>query len=302
MSMFKLAPEGMSLRDVNIWEDLYDAKERGKIVEVRIKRVRRIDGQGETWELAFEDKPGITGLCPMAETGLPERAPMNNFVGQKIFCKIKDIDRENSIVACSRKEVIDISLSKIISQLEINETIGAIVRTVTGSVYVDIGGGVVLRIPREKARLSDGVPLDVQYKDGSRFSVKVIDLKVEEKLIEVEPVDPWEQYDYKRGEVVSGQVVSLRDNLAFICVQPGIIGRAYYKKDDTYKVGDYVEFKVEDYNRHKRRLHMTRWDSRRTMEKRRQRAKSSKTNNGEKITTLGGFNSANSNKSDKNNE
>lgn len=294
MSMFKLAPEGSSLRDVNIWEELYEAKERGKIVEARIARVRRIDGQGETWELTFDDKPGITGLCPTSETGLPEKAPLNNFVGQKITCKIMGIDREQSIVGCSRKEAVEISLSKIINQLEVDEKINARVRAVTGSVFVDIGGGVIINIPRDKARLSFGVPLDVQYEDGAILKVKVTGLNTDERLIEVEPVDPWEENEYGRGEVVSGQVVLIRDNIAFIRVKPGIIGLAYYKKGDTYKVGDYVEFQVADYDRKKRRLHMIRWDSRRVSEKRRQRARDkskAKSPGSNDIKTLGGFKS-----------
>ncbi|RYD01492.1 hypothetical protein N752_29765 [Desulforamulus aquiferis] len=61
-SNFILAPEGLQLRDVDVWGPIYDAKTYGTIMEARVVRVRRIGNQGETWEIEFEEAPGVTGL------------------------------------------------------------------------------------------------------------------------------------------------------------------------------------------------------------------------------------------------
>lgn len=272
--MFKIAPEGFSLRDLDPWSELYEAKERGSLVEALIVRTRRENNQEEAWELEFPGKPGITGYVPASENGLPEGSPINEFVGQKILVKVKSIDRENDMVECSRKESVDISLFRLLNQLEEGEVINSVVRVVARrSVYLDIGGGVILRINRERARLSHGVPLDVQYEVGAVIKAKVIRLDKENKNIELEPVNPWEVWDYNRGEVVLGKVVAIRDNHAYISVKPGIVGRVMYKKADNYGVGDFVEFQVVSYNRAKRHLHLVKWDARRTAERRRERGR-----------------------------
>lgn len=293
---FKIAPEGIMLREIDQWGDLYEAMERGTPVEARITRVRRAELNGEALELEFAGRPGITGFCSVKECGLPEKTPLNDFVGQKISCKVKRIDKKNNAVVCSRKETVEASFNKLINQLKCGEIINAVVRVVNLNLYVDIGGGVILRIGQEKARLSDGVPLDLQYKKRQVIKVKVASLEKEEKIIEVELEDPWESQDYVRGEVVSGKVLLIRDNMAFVEVKHGIIGRIY-TRGASYRAGDYIETQVMDYNPANRRLHLKLWDGKRTGDRRREKARRRKSrtnisqlaNGNEKIRTLGGF-------------
>ncbi len=295
---FKIAPEGTKLRDIDVWGDLYEAMERGTAVEAVIKYVRQPNGDKngdvECWELAFDNKPGIIGLCSAVESGLPEGTPLNDFVTQRIACKIRRIEKRNSAVICSRKEVVEGTTTRLINQLEMGEEINALVRVVNRHLYVDIGGGVIVRIRQDKARLSDGVPLDVQYEESAIIKVSVAALDKDKKHIEVEPVDPWKEHDYKRGEVLAGQVTQIRDNLAFVTIKPGIIGRVYYKKTDRYSVGDYIRLQVMDFDGDKRRLHLILYDSGRINDRRRERAKKrtkrlSQSNGGNEIKALGGF-------------
>lgn len=291
---FKIAPEGAKLRDIDVWGDLYEAMERGISVEAVITGLRRSNGENdkiECWELAFDKKPGITGFCSISESGLPEGAPINDFVGQRIAGKIMRIEKKNAAVVCSRKEVVDGTATRLINQLDLGDEINAMVRVVNRHLYVDIGGGVIVRIEQEKARQSDGVPLDVQYEVGAIIRVSIAALDKDKKYIEVEPVDPWKEYDYKRGEVLAGQVTRIKDNLAFVTVKPGIIGRVYYRKNDRYDVGDYIKLQVTDFSAEKHRLHLIVYDVGRVIDKRRNRAKKmkKKQESGNKIRTLGGF-------------
>lgn len=269
--MFKIAPEGFS-SIADPWAELYEARERGTLIEALVTRVRRIDGQGETWELEFPGKPGITGLVPVSESGLPERSPLNQFVGQKILVKVMSIDKNNDLVACSRKEAVAIALARLVNQLEEGEVTNAVVRAVgQRGVYLDVGGGVVVRVNQEKARLSPAVPLDVQYEKGSIVKIRVIALDRNERSIEVEPVDPWGTWEFARGEVALGRVVAVRDGHAFVSVKPGVIGLA--PVTGGYTVGDRVEFQVTSFDRAKRRLHLRKWDARRAAERRRERGR-----------------------------
>ncbi|SFH33543.1 small subunit ribosomal protein S1 [Desulfotomaculum arcticum] len=293
---FKIAPEGIKLRDMDVWEDFYDSKERGIPMEAIISGIKRVPNEEDCWELIFENKPGIIGYCSASESGLPKRTPINEFAGQKIICIVSRIDKKNSAVICSRKDIVESNLKKLIKQLTQGEIINALVRAVNRNAYVDIGGGVIIRIPQEKARLSDGVPLEVQYSARDIIKVEVAYLNKENQTIEVEPVDPWGQQLYNRGDVLSGQVVQIRDNLAFIKVKTGIIGRVYYKKTDNYKEGDYVKLQVSDYNQETRRLKLKYYDARQIFDRRRERArkrakriKQQSSGTGNDIKTLGGF-------------
>jgi len=296
---FKIAPEGVKLRDIDVWGDLYEAFERGTSVESVITGVRRPNGDNgdvECWELAFDNKPGITGFCSAPESGLPDGTPINDFVGQRISVKIRRIEKKNSAVVLSRKDVIEGLISKLIGQLKLGEEINAMVRVVNRYLYVDIGGGVLIRIMQEKARQSNGVPLDVQYKVGAIIKVKVTALDRDKKFIEVEPVDPWKEHEYKRGEVLAGQVTNIRDNLAFVTVKPGIIGRVYYKKTDRYDLGDFIKLQVTNFNAEKRLLHLIVYDAGRINARRRNRAKVRskgirQKKRGNEIRTTGGFDS-----------
>ena len=312
---FKIAPEGINLRDIDIWEDLYDAMERGKNIEGIIVGVLRPlkfkeqaienDTQDDKnkivgWELSFENKPGIMGVCGVENTGLPAGAPLNVFVKQKITCKITRVEKKKATVLCSRKEAVEENLNKLIHRLTQGEEINTVIRAITNNLFVDIGGGVILKIEQEKARQSAGVPLGVQYREGEILRVYVTVLDKDNKHIEVEPVDPWKEQSYFRGEVIAGQVVEIRDNLAFVRVKPGIIGRVYYKKTDNYSVGDFIKLQVDVYQPDTRRFKLTTYNRERVQDRRRNKAKKRSRRMkqgiepGNKINTLGGFDGNNS--------
>lgn len=272
MSNFILAPEGLQLRDVDVWGPIYDAKTYGTIIEARVVRVRRIGAQGETWEIEFDDAPGIIGLVPIEQTGLPKGTPLNAFVGSIISVKVLEISRKEGIAACSRKEVVNISLSKLLAALSVGQEISSIVKFVSDrNVYLDIGGGVIIRLSAEKARLSDGVPLDVQYRRGGRVNVIVTKLSREDRNIEVEPIDPWDKWTFSRGEVLSGTVVAFRDTVLFVSVKPGVIGMAPYKAGEDFVYGDRLEFQVNSFDAIKRKLHLIEWDPRKVSQRKREK-------------------------------
>lgn len=295
---FKIAPEGIKLRDIDLWGELYEAMERGTVLEARIQGVRTVDEQGDILELVFDNKPGITGFCPAAETGMPQRTPLKDFTGQVITCKIKRIDKKNDAVICSRKAAVEIALNKLINQLKAGETINALIRAVNQErgLFVDIGGGVILRIAADKARLSGGVPLEVQFAVNSIIKVRVESVDRNNKDIVVVPLNTWEKYDFDRGEVLSGRVVLVRDNLAFISIRPGIIGLVNYKKTDTFLPGDQLKLQVNGFDRINHKLHLAVWDPGRVSDKWRERQRRIKNGSagtnllaGNEIKTQGGF-------------
>ncbi|PHJ36844.1 RNA-binding protein S1 [Desulforamulus profundi] len=293
MQNFKLAPEGLELRELDVWGPIYEAKTYGTIITARVVRVRHINGQGETWEIEFDNAPGITGLVPADESGLPDKTSMKTFIGQPISVKVIAVNRKENLVAASRKEAVNIALNKLINQVTEGEEISSVVKSVgERSVLLDIGGGVIVKLPIEKARLSGGVPLDVQYRMGSVVNVIVTGIDKQEKNITVEPTDPWARWQFERGEVVVGTIVGTRDTTTFVAVKPGLIGIAPYRAKDTFAVGDKLEFQVAAFDVKERKLHLVEWDPKKTLQRRRQklfsrkrRSKQASNSRGEKIST-----------------
>ena len=258
---FIIAPEGMDLQDVDVWNRIYEAKTYGTVVAARIIRRTEIEGQGRTWELMFPDMPGITGLVPESQSGLPAGTPMSAFVGSLINVKILGIDRQEGIAACSRKEAVDVSFAKLVKGVELGDEIPAVVKFVRDlHVYLDIGGGIVLKIPPEKARLSPGVQTVVQFRPDDVINVVVTELDRVEKTITVELADPWEKWNLGRGEIVMGTVVTIRDKFAFIRLKPGVVGLTSYANWDEYQVDDQLLFQVSVFAPENRKLHLVLWD------------------------------------------
>lgn len=258
---FLIAPEGLGLRDVDVWTKIYDAKTYGTVISARIVRRREIVGYGSTWEIEFPEIPGATGLIPQSQAGLPEGTSMSAFVGLLINVMVIGVDRDEGIVACSRQEAVDLSLTKLLTSVGVGSEIPAVVKFVRSSnIYLDIGGGIIIKIPSEKARLSPGVQLDVQYMCDDIINVVVTAADKPEKVIRVELVNIWERWILARGEILMGTVVATREKMAFIRVKPGIVGLVSYNAWDDYQIGDQATFQVNVYDPQSRKLHLTSWD------------------------------------------
>ncbi|WP_018086963.1 hypothetical protein [Desulfurispora thermophila] len=238
---FKYAPEGKTLSECNVWDRFYDAMDIGEPLEAKVVGARKINGE-RVWELYFPDTPGIKGLCPASETGLETERDMVIFVGQAINCKIKGIDKQNMLVICSRRELVEFAKLKLLRSISEGDIIPALVRIVReGSITVDIGAGVLIRIENERANLAN-TKLNYQYNQGDTIKVQVTKLDKTERVIEVEPVDPWREQRYVRGDVLIGKVVEAKDKLTIVQISPGVVGM--YSGKDRYRVGEYVSFQV----------------------------------------------------------
>ncbi|MCL2766337.1 MAG: RNA-binding protein [Peptococcaceae bacterium] len=265
---FFMTPEGMN--DTDVWTRIYEAKTYGTVVPAKIVRRKEIQGQGGAWELEFPEIPGVTGLVPESQNGLPEGTPMSALVGSIINVKILGVDRQEGIAACSRKEAVDVSIAKLMSAVVVGDEIPAVVKFIRNrNMYLDIGGGIILRIPSEKARLSHGVPVDAQYSQGDIVEVVVTEMDRIEKNITVEFSSPWTKWALSRGEILMGTVVTIRDKLAFIRVKPGIVGLVSYNAWDYFQIGDELMFQVNACTPQNRKLHLTMWNPEKAKKRRR---------------------------------
>ncbi|MCP4379806.1 MAG: S1 RNA-binding domain-containing protein, partial [bacterium] len=161
---------------------------------------------------------------------------MSQYVGQKLQCKIVEIDnsRSNSSLLVSRRALLDAQAE--VNKEELFETLqeGAIVNGTVRNImpygaFVDIGGADGLLHVRDMSHARVEKPEDV-VSVGQEITVSVLKVDREEKKIALglkqAMADPWEsaQVQFPIGDVVSGRVVKLMDFGAFVELTPGVEG------------------------------------------------------------------------------
>lgn len=243
-----LEPESQK---INYWNRLYDAKDRNSIMTAYVTAIVEHETlKDPAWELEFRDIPYVRGLIPYGETGLSTKRLMDVFVGKEIQLKIKGIDRKNSLIACTRREVIEESFAqiarKVKDNLKDNLETEAVVSYITDRlVGIDIGRGVIINIDHQKAGIPRSIPLSALYMEG--IFVKIVINKIDEntKDIEASIVDPWQGLRYPRGTVISCSVVHLGEKNIFVSARLGVVGIAPYPVDGKKpEIGEKIKLQV----------------------------------------------------------
>lgn len=246
---------------------MWSAKERGIPVSATVERVVWPETLNTSvWEI---DLDGVKGVVPLGETGLADAGLMPRFVGQKILVKIKGMDKENRVAACSRREVIADAQERLFKTLKQGMIIDAVVKAILPAdpvngrpprLVVDIGGGVLVDVPRKWATRSHAARLNDLYRPGQAVKVKVLQVDSQQSGIirvsvaDVE-ADPWSTAAYKRGEIVAGQVVAVRD-VVFVEVKPGLAGIAPLPLRGRLRRGDKVVCQVTAFDPKSKKLHL----------------------------------------------
>lgn len=275
----KILPEGISLERLDYWDIFYDVKNRDETMIAVITSVvtpKTLDSR--YWEVQFPDAPGIYGIVPFSESGLPRKTMMGHLVGQEINVKIIKIDKKANKVACTRREVVEKAHRFLVNTLKTNEEVTAVVRFTTEfHLALDIGAGVIVFVPRAEAKQAKGIPLNIQYCPGQIIQA-VVTVNKEADEITATVKDPWENTTFKRGDIVSGKVVKNQNRILFVEVKPGIVGIASCPRNTKPQTGTKFTFQVTAFDQTEKNLRMNifnrEWvEGRRQIRERRQRNK-----------------------------
>lgn len=264
-NVFIPKPEGFEVV-ADRWEYLWSAKDRGIPVEAVVEKVTWPENLNTAvWEINLDDN--IKGVVPASETGLADTGFMTRFVGQKILVKVKGMDKENRVAACSRREVIADAQEKLFAALKPDMVIDAVVKAVMPpdpvngrppSLVVDVGGGVLAEIPRKQATRSYARLNDL-YRPGQAVKAKVLQVDPQTGTIRVSladvEADPWRTAAFKRGDIVSGRVVNVSD-VVFVEILPGLTGIAGLPLRGRLRRGDKIACQVTSFDREKQKLHL----------------------------------------------
>ncbi|WP_027364875.1 S1 RNA-binding domain-containing protein [Desulfotruncus alcoholivorax] len=249
---FKAAAEASGL-DV-----LYTVWERNLVVEAEVLKVTEIGGE-QCWELELD---GAKGLVPFSESGLEYPGQMDQFTGSMVFVKVKGIDKDSGIAALSRQEALADMRKSVMERLSPGQVVDAIVRGVgRNTVYLDVGGGVIGEMPRKMATFSQKLQsLRKVFNLGQQLRVKVMEVDSERNKIVVSRTellpDPWEKVDFKRRDRISGTVVRVHGDKAFVEFKDGVVALANFSLLDRISPGDRVRGVVTRFDPEKKLLRL----------------------------------------------
>ncbi|OAT83488.1 RNA-binding protein [Desulfotomaculum copahuensis] len=259
-----IKPEGF-IQEQERWEYLHFAKRRGLTVPAAVEKVTFPDNlDTAVWELDLGG--GVKGIVPASESGLDDQSLMLRFVGQTVQVKVKKLDRENGIVACSRREAVADAAERLFASLKSDMVIDVMVKAVfprtdekPDRLIVDAGGGILVEIPRGQATQNITAEMTKLFRPGQQAKAKVVQVDAQTGTIRLNmadlEADPWSG-QYKRGDVVAGTVLIQNKGMVFVEVKPGLIGIASAPLRGYLHKGTHVAAMVTVFDPEAKKLHM----------------------------------------------
>jgi small subunit ribosomal protein S1 len=170
---------------------------------------------------------GLRGFLPASLVELRRVRDLHPYVGQKLECKIIELDRNRNNVVLSRRAFLEESQSegrkKFLESLNKGERRhGTVSSIVNFGAFVDIGGGVdgLVHVSELSWKHVDH-PSEV-VAVGQEVDVEVLDVDLDRERVSLSlkatQEDPWREFERKlqNGEVFSGQVTKLVPFGAFV--------------------------------------------------------------------------------------
>ncbi|WP_340024458.1 30S ribosomal protein S1 [Paenibacillus sp. FSL K6-1096] len=219
---------------------------------------------------------GARGFIPASMVERHFVEDFSDYKGRTLRVKVKELDRENSKVILSAKEVLEeefeANKQKIMSELSEGQIIeGTVQRLTQFGAFVDVGGVDGLVHVSEIAWTHVDKPSDV-VSEGDKVRVKVLKVDPEKGKISLSikaaSPGPWDSAAGKIniGDVVTGEVKRLVNFGAFVELLPGVEGLVHISQishkhigtpHEVLKEGQEVQVKVLDFNPSEKRVSLS---------------------------------------------
>lgn len=215
---------------------------------------------------------GVKCFCPVSQIDTRNPSDPKSMVNRAFLFKIIEYKEKGRNIIVSRSALLE--EQRKATQDSLKQTLkpgDRITGTISGvrdfGVFVDIGGVEAL-VPKSEltwSRYADtsayrpGVKIDAVVKsidwDNKRLTLSVKDLSPE----------PWEHIDrYETGQTVSGVVVNIIKNGAFMELEPGLDGFIHVSRmnflkkinrpDEVVSIGDHVNARIVSINNGEKKI------------------------------------------------
>jgi small subunit ribosomal protein S1 len=219
---------------------------------------------------------GLRGFLPASLVDIRRVGDLHPFVGQKLECKVIELDRNRNNVVLSRRAFLEETQAESRKELLDSLKKGEIRRGKVSSIvkfgaFVDLGGidGLVHVSELSWKHVDD--PAEV-VEVGQEVDVEILDVDLERERISLSlkstQEDPWEAFGRRHapGDVIDGRVTKLVSFGAFVEVGEGLEGLVHISElahrhveapAEVVAVGDRVQVKVLDIEPKRRRISLS---------------------------------------------
>jgi small subunit ribosomal protein S1 len=177
---------------------------------------------------------GVRGFLPASLVDIRRVHNLDEFMGQKLECKVIELNRSRNNVVLSRRAVLEEERKEvreqILGRLQPGQIVeGKISNIVDFGAFVDLEGIDGLIHISELSWSHVNHPSEV-LEIGQDVRVKVLDIDRERQRISLglkqTQEDPWQKVlnEYKQGDVLEGKVTKVVAFGAFIEIVPGVEG------------------------------------------------------------------------------
>lgn len=250
------------------WEIIEDIYNNKKVITVRVNNI--VKGGVITYI------NGIRGFIPASLLSVNYVENLNEYVGKELDVKIKEFKQEDKKLILSAKEVEkeQIETNKInrLKELKKGEQVEGIVKKLQNyGAFVDIGGIDGLIRNQDLAWVKVKHPSEI-LKEGQQVKVTILDVNIKNQKLSLALKDisqnPWLsiEKDYKKDDIVEGQVTKLVDFGAFVALKNGVEGLVHIseisesriqKVSDVLSVDDKVKVKILNIDKKNKKISLS---------------------------------------------
>ncbi|QIN83441.1 30S ribosomal protein S1 [Rubrobacter tropicus] len=219
---------------------------------------------------------GLRGFLPASLVDIRRVRNLESFLGQKLECKVIELNRSRNNVVLSRRAVLEEERKeereKILTSLEEGQIIkGTVSNLVDFGAFVDLEGIDGLIHISELSWQHVDHPSEV-VEVGEEVEVKVLEVDRDRERISLglkqTRKDPWQEIVEKVnvGEQIQGRVTKLVSFGAFVEVAEGVEGLIHISElaehhvetpDEIVRSGDEVDARIIDVDAKRRRLSLS---------------------------------------------
>ncbi len=219
---------------------------------------------------------GVRGFLPASLVDIRRVQNLDEFMGQKLECKVIELNRSRNNVVLSRRAVLEEERKEvreqILGKLEPGQVVeGKISNIVDFGAFVDLEGIDGLIHISELSWSHVNHPSEV-VSIGDTVTVKVLDIDKDRQRISLglkqTQEDPWQKVlnEYKEGDVVDGKVTKIVAFGAFVQILPGVEGLVHISElaqhhvespAEVVRPGDELQVKILEVDDSRRRLSLS---------------------------------------------
>jgi small subunit ribosomal protein S1 len=219
---------------------------------------------------------GVRGFLPASLVDIRRVQDLDEFMGQKLECKVIELNRSRNNVVLSRRAVLEHERrevrQRILDELEPGKVVeGVISNIVDFGAFVDLDGIDGLIHISELSWSHVNHPSEV-LNVGEKVTVKVLDIDRDRQRISLglkqTQADPWQSVieTYQINDIVPGKVTKVVTFGAFVEIHAGVEGLVHISELAEHHVenprevvnqGDELEVRIIEIDPERRRLSLS---------------------------------------------